>query len=260
MKSKKVSVVMCVRDGAKTVSEAIRSILGQTFCQFEFIILDDGSSDETAKIVESYREKDDRIIFISQPNRGLTRSLNSAISRAQGEFIARQDADDLSCPDRLEKQVEFLERNPEIALLGTNCYNDDGVSRFEGRFLDFGEINRAVYLHNPFAHSSAMFRLSAFNEIGGYDENFDTSQDFELWMRFAKSGPIAMLPEALVVRRQCHSVISRRRRHRQYINGLKARFRHPRHGLIRAASACFYQVFADFLPLPLVRLKRRLWS
>jgi glycosyltransferase involved in cell wall biosynthesis len=260
MKITKVSVVMCVHNGAETVAEAIESILNQTFPHLEFIILDDGSTDETLKIVESYRERDERIVLLSQPNAGLTRSLNIAISLARGVYVARQDADDVSCPRRLERQVEFLDSNPEIALLGTNCYIDDGVLRFEGRCLRTDEINRSVYLHNPFAHSSAMFRLSAFKEVGGYDESFDTSQDFELWMRFAKSGPIAMLPEPLVVRRQSHSVISRRRRHRQYVNGLRARLRHPRRGLVRAVSACVYQLLTDCLPVPLVRLKRRLWS
>ncbi len=117
----KLSVIMPVYNGQDFVSKAIESILGQTFSDFEFIIINDGSTDRTLKILESYQKKDKRIVLLNQENKGIAKSLNRGIAKAKGDYIARQDADDISFPDRLRNQVEFLDNNKDVGFLGCSC-------------------------------------------------------------------------------------------------------------------------------------------
>ena len=116
----KVSVLMSVYNGEKYLKEAIKSILGQSFKDFEFIIINDGSIDKTEKIIKVFNDK--RIVLINQENIGLTKSLNNGLKLAQGDYIARMDADDVALSYRLEKQVKFLDSNPHIFLVGSSCY------------------------------------------------------------------------------------------------------------------------------------------
>lgn len=145
--SPKVSVVMSVYNGEKYLPETIDSILNQTFKDFEFIIINDGSTDKTAKILTSY--DDPRIRIFNQENMGLTKSLNRAISLAKGEYIARMDADDISYPERLKKQVDYLNKNPDIGLVGSKYIRIDK----RGRKID--EINVPIGTDNILKHFSA---------------------------------------------------------------------------------------------------------
>jgi len=115
----KVSIVMSVYNAQKYLDEAIESILNQTYSNFEFIIINDGSTDKSLEIIENYAKKDSRIIVINRENKGLIYSLNEGIRKANGKYIARMDADDISLPQRLEKQVEFMEKNKNIGICGT---------------------------------------------------------------------------------------------------------------------------------------------
>ncbi|HAS7841575.1 TPA: glycosyltransferase family 2 protein, partial [Vibrio cholerae] len=119
MSSPKISVVMSVYNGEKYLGEAIDSILKQTFSDFEFIIINDGSTDKTLEIIKSYMKKDDRIVLVSRENKGLIVSLNEGLDLAKGQYIARMDADDISIKSRFEKQIEFLDSNPDIGVCGT---------------------------------------------------------------------------------------------------------------------------------------------
>ena len=176
-----VSVVMAVYNEELYLQQAIESILNQSLDDFEFVIVNDGSTDRSAEIIRSYN--DSRIRLLNQENRGLTRSLNRGIKEARGGMIARMDADDISEPKRLEMQVEFLEANPDYVLVGTNVWimTDDGEIIRKSNYPVNDEGVRQVLLHtdySPFCHSSVMFRKDAAMKCGLYDERLATCQDW----------------------------------------------------------------------------------
>jgi len=189
MKLPKVSVVMSVYNDESYVAEAVNSILDQTFSDFEFIIINDGSTDKTPQIIRSF--DDPRIRVIDQPNSGLTVSLNRGIRLAKGEYIARMDADDLSEPERLEKQVEALDRNPGIAVVG--CWYkviDENGSLLGYKRLpdDVNQLAKLLKRDNPICHGSVMMRKEAIQAVGLYNENLRYAQDYELWLRMLYQG------------------------------------------------------------------------
>jgi len=198
-----LSVVMAVYNGQDHLSESIESILKQTYHHFEFIIINDGSTDESVAIIERYATKDRRIIHITQRNRGLTKSLNIGINMAKGKYIARQDADDISFPKRFEKQMAFLKEHNDTVLCGTWCIEtDESCGSKKRQFpIDDKNLRKNLKYVNNFCHPSVIFLRKAFIESGQYDERFTTAQDFELWIRLAAFGKLANLPEILVDKR-----------------------------------------------------------
>ncbi|MFC1967385.1 glycosyltransferase [Chloroflexota bacterium] len=210
-KSPAISVIMSVFNGEKYLREAIDSILSQTFADFEFIIVNDSSTDSSLDIIQGYKDKRIRLIN-NETNIGLTRSLNKAMGQAAGELVARQDADDVSLPERLGEQVKYLGAHSEIALLGTGVCLMDG----EGRELasQAATENPATKLlqFNQFTHGSVMFRKPVIGELGGYNELFRYCQDYELWLRIAQQHQVANLPQPLYKLRYHHENI--RQRHR----------------------------------------------
>jgi glycosyltransferase involved in cell wall biosynthesis len=197
----KVTVLMAVYHGERYIREAVESILCQTFRDFQFLIINDGSTDNTRDLILSY--DDPRIVLVdNEHNVGQTRSLNRGLDLAAGELIARQDADDISEPERLAKQVAFLDRHPEVALLGTWYKEIDLHGTVVGdRKLPCNttDIRWSLLFFCPFVHSSAMLRKSVVSkQIGFYKEALACSQDYELWHRIARRFPVANLPEPLV--------------------------------------------------------------
>jgi len=181
---------MAVYNGGGVIRATIDSILNQTFRDFEFIIVDDCSNDDTVKIIESYRES--RIVLIrNSSNAGQTRSLNTGLRAAKGEFIARTDAGDISFPQRLEKQVAFLDQNPDIAVLGTSAIRYDEEGRVIGEVhmpATEKAIRQRLLVTTPVVHISVMMRKDVLNRIGGYDDNYYIVADYELWSRLAIAG------------------------------------------------------------------------
>jgi len=195
----RISVVMAVYNGTRFLREAIESVLGQNFSDFEFIIVDDGSTDETPEILASYADPRIRVLR-NHENLGLAASLNRGIERARGEYLARMDADDISRAQRFARQVGFLEQHPEVILLGTAYEEVDE----QGRVVRYGdlplannELQTELLLRNRFCHGVVMMRRKALIRAGGYDEAFEQSQDYDLWLRLAELGEIANLPEYL---------------------------------------------------------------
>lgn len=183
----RVSVVMSVYNGEKYLREAVDSILDQTFNDFEFIIINDGSTDKTQEILDTYN--DQRIVLVTQDNMGLTKSLNKGISVARGCYIARQDADDVSMPRRLEEQIGFLEKNGTAALIGSEAEIIDEAAVKLGLMeypSDNGTIKKEIRRYNCFCHGSVIFKKDSFLAIGGYREFFQTAQDYDLWLRFVE--------------------------------------------------------------------------
>ena len=189
---------MGVYNGAKYLNAAIDSILNQTSANLEFIIVNDGSTDQTRKILASYH--DPRLIVVHQENAGLTKSLNRGLALAKGEFIARQDADDISLPDRLQTQVDFLAAHPDIALVGSavNVINGAGtqLAVFKSP-CDAVGIKLKLQEYNCFWHGSVTFRRSCLELLGGYTEIFATAQDYDLWLRFSEKFQLANLENPL---------------------------------------------------------------
>jgi len=180
---------MSVYNGAKFLAEAIDSILAQTFTDFEFIIINDASSDDSLHIINSY--KDARIVLLQNTkNIGLTKSLNIGIAKAKGKYIARMDADDISMPKRLEKQVDFMEEHLEFAFCGTRAktINDVGDQvNFFKEPLDSNKILGTLLLKNCFFHSSITIRRDALLTVSGYDEEFIYAQDYRLYLQLFES-------------------------------------------------------------------------
>lgn len=207
--SPRVSVVMGVYNGERWLHEAVDSVLGQTLDDFELIVIDDGSTDSTAEILEAYR--DPRLRVTRQPQAGLTVSLNRLARQASAPLVARLDADDVALPERFARQVAFLDAHPEVGLLGTGCHDVDPAGRALRTYRPpegDSEIRRALIRRNPFVHSSVMARRDALERAGFYDETLPVAQDYDLWVRLSRVTRMANLPEPLVLRRFTPGMIS----------------------------------------------------
>jgi glycosyltransferase involved in cell wall biosynthesis len=197
-----VSVVMAVYNGQAYLREAIDSILGQTFRDFEFVIVNDGSTDETEAVVRSYT--DHRIRLATQPNCGFAPSLNRGIGLARGAYIARMDADDISAPERFEAQVRVLKTSPKICAVGTSIVRIDESGkplRTDYYLARDMELRQQVTLSCPFAHGSVMMRKQAVQEVGGYRPEYRPAEDYDLWRRLALVGNFANITRPLYLYR-----------------------------------------------------------
>jgi len=211
-----ISVMMAVHNGEGFLAEAIESILHQTFDDFEFLIIDDGSTDKSPTILSAYAARDDRVRLVSQPNQGLTKSLNTAFRTARGEFIARFDADDIALPQRFERQVSALRADTALVLVGSEVelITHDGLCLgARGHAIDHDEIRRRLLLGDGGAltHPAVMIRQSALKAVGGYDETFPKGQDLDLFLRLSELGKVTNLPDTLLLWRQHDSSINRTR-------------------------------------------------
>jgi glycosyltransferase involved in cell wall biosynthesis len=201
-KSPEVTVLMSCYNASRWLRMAIDSVLRQTFEKFEFILVDDGSTDDTWNIIQTYCEIDQRIVAIKKENTGLADSLNVGIAHAKGEWIARLDADDLCEPDRLAEQFNFVRKYQEVVLLGTGFleFNEQGGVIKKQRYPSYhcALVRHLRGLQRFFPHSSAFFHREAALDAGGYNPLFRKAQDCDLWMRFAERGRIACLRDCLV--------------------------------------------------------------
>jgi glycosyltransferase involved in cell wall biosynthesis len=191
-----ISVVMPVYNALPFLDESISSILNQTFCDFEFVILDDASTDDSTARLRDWAARDERIRLHDSATRlGLSRSSNAVVSQARGAIVASMDADDIAHPDRLRRQWEVLQSNPDIVVVGTLCNGIDARGR-EVRPRDrWRLVRRSGYI--PFPHGSAMFRREMFDRIGGYDEAAAGGEDQDLFSRMASQGRVVTLPDVL---------------------------------------------------------------
>lgn len=180
----KVSVIMAVYNGEFLVESAIESILNQTHQDLEFIIVDDGSKDNTLNIIRKYESKDKRIKVIkNNTNLGLTKSLNRAIEKSTGEYIVRQDADDLSLSKRLEILLKFLEVYPEFAFCGSDGTLTQNINKELVKRFKYDEIKSSLIAENCFLHPSIIIKKEILERYGYYDESYLYGQDYELWCR-----------------------------------------------------------------------------
>ena len=206
------TVLMSCHNASVYLSGAIESILQQTYSDYELLLINDGSTDNTLEIVKEYASQDKRIVVVDKKNTGLADSLNRGLDLARGEWIARLDADDVALPDRLAKQMSFVQQNEAVVLLGTGCIIIDGSGREAGHYrypTDHDSLVRQLRTYGrPFPHSSVVFHKETVADIGGYNRRFVRSQDYDLWLRLSEIKTIACLPEALVKIRKHPSGIS----------------------------------------------------
>jgi glycosyltransferase involved in cell wall biosynthesis len=197
-----VSVLMPVRNGELFLAEAVASILSQTLADLELVVLDDGSTDSTPRILDRIAAGDPRVVVHRrEPGRNLSQVLNLGAELAKAPLLARLDADDVALPDRLRLQSEFLAAEPKIALLGGQALLIDANGREFGEAaypLHDDELQAALRKGNPFVHSAMTMRREAFEAVGGYRVNFDHAEDFDLWLRIAGEHRIANLPDVVV--------------------------------------------------------------
>ncbi len=215
----KVSIVMSVYNGTLYLRESLESILNQTFTDFEFIIIDDKSTDNSWEILTEYNNRDPRIkLCRNTENLGLTKSLNKGLQQAQGEYIARQDADDVSLPDRFKLQTNFLDQHLEVGALGTSAeVIDEQGKTIEQSIVPVEHESIQAYLlvNNCLHHSSMMARRSLVEALRGYKQELRYAQDYDLWWRFSQSARLANLPDNLVQVRRSKKNLTNTRRQEQ---------------------------------------------
>lgn len=201
----KVTVILPVFNSEKYLCDSVNSILAQTYRDIELLIHDDGSSDRSLKLLQDIASQDPRVQLTSGANRGITPTLNYLLSRANGQYIARMDADDISLPERIERQVEFLDAHPEIDVVGCFVTLIDPKGRSIATFeqptihedIDAAHLMGKVVINHP----SAMYRKSAIMRIGGYNEEYVFAQDIDLWLRMAEFGKLSNIPVPLLLYR-----------------------------------------------------------
>jgi glycosyltransferase involved in cell wall biosynthesis len=207
-----ISVLMPVYNAERYVAAAVESILDQTFDDFEFLIIDDGSTDRSLKLLQRYASRDPRIQLSSRPNRGFVKTLNELLANATGEFIARMDADDVALPDRFARQIAFLRQYPDVICVGgAQDWIDEA-----GRFLlhhpeaeQDAEIQQLALIgQTPINHPSTLIRRDALLRVGGYDESMYPSEDLDVWLKLGEIGKLANLQETVLKYRQHDKSIS----------------------------------------------------
>ncbi len=263
--NQKLSVIMSVYNGSRFLRQAIESILNQSFTDFEFIIIDDASTDSSLEIISGLVIKDERIKVLKNPqNIGLTKSLNKALTEAKGEYIARIDADDFSYPERFKVQVDFLDKNKNIGLVGTWAKIIDGqdeVLREIHNFTEPSDLKKVLIKYNPFFHSSIMIRKSVLVEVGLYDENYQFAQDYELYFRIAQKSDLANISKTLIVYRQTDNSITGKKNRKQLGYVIKAKLKAIKSGQYPKSALVYLirPVVSWCVPSSLKRCSKRLF-
>lgn len=197
----KISVVTPAYNAEKYIAETIESILNQTFEDYEFIIIDDCSTDKTAEIIKEYSDKDPRITYNrNQKNLGIAGNRNRGISLAKGEYVVWQDADDISLPTRLEEQVKFMEANPKVGICGSylQFFDDKGDHSIRKYAADDKSLRSTIFRFSPVAQPSAMLRRKALEEAGEYDLRWPPAEDLDMSFRIGSKYQFANIPKVLV--------------------------------------------------------------
>jgi glycosyltransferase involved in cell wall biosynthesis len=217
---------MSVYNAGRFLRAAVESVLGQTARDVEFIFIDDGSTDGSPEVLREYAARDPRVRLTVRENKGLTVTLNEGLQQASGEFIARMDCDDVSLPDRFEKQLAYFRADPSVVCAGGHFELIDEKGRLLTRLRppsDDPTIQSFLLRgHTAICHPAAMMRRDAAMKVGGYDPYFKTTQDLDLWLRLGEVGRLGNVPEVVLKFRQHDSSVSETRREEQRRFGREA--------------------------------------
>jgi Glycosyl transferase family 2 len=225
MKTCTISVVMVVCNVERFLAESIQSILGQTFGDFEFVIADYGSTDDTKAIVASYAARDSRVRFREILRCGLAEARNAACRLARGQYIAIMDADDIAVPERLMWELEFMEAHPDVGVLGGAKEWIDATGRLlftNGDPVEDHNIRSALAVRCAFCQPTVLMRTDAFTSVGGYRAAFEPAEDYDLWLRISERFKLANLDQVVLKYRLHPYQVSFRRRKQQTLSVLAA--------------------------------------
>lgn len=187
MEKSLVSVLMPAYNAEKYIGEAIESILNQTYKNFEFIIVDDCSTDNTIKVIEKYMKKDKRIkLYKNKENSGVAITLNNGLNYCSGKYIARMDSDDISLPKRFEKQMKLL-KETDADICSTNLVMFSG-KKIIGRRIYNKDISKTIFIESPIGHATVILKKELFKKYGNYVPKFNSAEDYDLWLRFYSKG------------------------------------------------------------------------
>lgn len=244
----KVSVLMPVYNMADTVNEAIESLINQTLKDFEVIAVDDGSSDSSLEVLERWAKKDKRFHIIQSPHSGIVNALNKGAIACNADIIARMDADDRAFPERLEKQVSYLEQHPDIVLVScqVKAFSKESLRegfqvylQWQNKLLKNDEIQREIFIESPFAHPSVAFQKKWLERLGGYHD-CGWAEDYDLWLRMYLAGArFAKLPEILLEWRDQSLRLTRTDNHYSLENFLRLKAHYLKRGPLCGRESVF---------------------
>lgn len=220
-----VSVLLPVYNGLPYLSQAVESVLNQTFTDFELIAVDDGSTDGSTEVLEGFAARDRRLKVVQQSNRGVTAALNRGLREVRAPYVARMDADDIALPDRLAMQLAFMDANPQCGVLGGAAISIgvDGESAGTWTPPTHPDLIRwRLLFSNCLIHPSVLFRTSTVRALGGYDESASTAQDYLLWVRLMKVADLCSLATPVIYKRQWDGRVTRTRNAAQEEVGVQA--------------------------------------
>jgi glycosyltransferase involved in cell wall biosynthesis len=257
----RVSVLIGAYNNATTLERAAQSMLAQTVSDLELLIIDDGSSDRTAEVAAAVASRDPRARVLSMPaNVGIAQSLNAGLNAATAQVVAVLDADDWSEPDRLERQLEALERSSRTAVVGVRMREVDEAGRElapRTRYAE-GEVGQLLMQFNPIPNTAAALRRDAALAVGGYDPRYRWATEYDLWLRLAERHRVLALPDLLATRQMSSRNVAARREREQIAECIVMRLRAMRRRRsARGATGLIPYVVSYATPLPLKRAVRR---
>ena len=257
----RVTVLIGAYNSGATLREAIDAVLAQTVADLELLVLDDGSEDDSAAIAERAAAQDPRVQVLRMgANVGISRSLNAGIEAARASVIAVQDADDVSLPHRLDRQLSLLATRAEIAVVGSRMREVDEAGRELRPRTAFaaGDVRPVLMRFNPIPNTSAAFRRDAVLAVGGYDPRYRYAMEYDLWLRLAERHVVHALDEALAIRRMSRTNVAARAERAQIAEALVIRARAlRRRRTLRGARGLVLPAVSYLTPLPAKRALRR---
>jgi glycosyltransferase involved in cell wall biosynthesis len=254
----RATVLIGCWNNAATLERAARSILSQTLEDIELIVVDDGSTDESLEVARSLG--DERVRCLALSHRGISRSLNAGLHEARAPFVAIQDADDWSEPERLEREVAVLESAPDVAVVGCRMHevDEDGRPLAPRTSFRAGDVGDVLMRFNPIPNTSACLRREAVLSAGGYDPRYRTAMEYDLWLRLAEQYRIVALDEALATRVMSRTNVAARREREQIAEAIAIRVAAlSRRRSLRGAAGLVPPAISYVTPLPLKRALRR---
>lgn len=259
-----VSVVMPAYNSEKYIAEAIESILNQTYKNFEFIIVNDGSTDNTLKIIKKYAKKDKRIKVINnKENLKICKSLNRGITSSKGKYIARVDSDDISLPERFEEQVDFLEKNKEAGVVGADMQIFNGLTKENISIRKYEKtdekLRKTIFFYSPFAHPAVMIRKRVLEDLGQYNEEYHDCEDLELWFRIGSKYKFANINKILIKYRFHPNSITIKKMRRMETLSNKLRWKNRKNPSYHFGFKAFIYNSLHFLSIYLIPSKFKLW-
>ena len=250
-----ISVIMPVYNAGKFLQQAVESILQQSFTDFEFLIGDDCSTDQSSEVLARYAADDKRIKLLrNEKNSGITFTLNKLLNHATAPLIARMDSDDIAMPERLQKQYDFMHQNPTIAVSGGDLEIINEENEVLGKRIypqSFGDIKKVLLCQNPLAHPAVIMRKNVVEKLGGYQEQIGC-EDYYLWLRAVENGfELANLPETLLRYRLSANQIKQRNMKKSLSSTMKLQKKYIfKQGFFSLKALCFLIAEHGLLLLP----------